>query len=214
MSVLVEGLSDEEREHAGAALAACAELEIAAGQSRVASRVPAATALLVVEDGIVLVTRERQGASRRMVVAVAGPGALLLPPVVGERLEALADARLTAVTADTQRELLRLPDVAARILEGLAEELRDRHESLAQFSNVRHVERVRDKLLQLARTHGKVAPGGVRLDLPLTHELVGEMVGSARETVTWAFAQLAREGFVAREGRGYRLAISPASLAS
>ena len=50
--------------------------------------------------------------------------------------------------------------------------------------------------------------------LEVTHELVGEMVGSARETVTWAFAQLAREGFARREGRAYRLAVSPEALAS
>jgi CRP/FNR family transcriptional regulator len=113
-----------------------------------------------------------------------------------------------------QAALLRIPAAAAALLGGLAEQLRERHESLAQFSSVRHVERVRDKLLQLARTHGRVIPGGVRLDLPLTHELVGEMVGSARETVTWAFAELAREGFLSRDGRSYRLSVAPEALAS
>ena len=70
------------------------------------------------------------------------------------------------------------------------------------------------KLLQLARAHGKVVRDGVRLDLPLTHELLGEMVGSARETVTWALAELSKEGFVAREGRSYRLIVPPDLLAS
>src|SRR5919108_483840 len=93
----------------------------------------------------------------------------------------------------------------------VVDELRERQATIGHFASVRHVERVREKLLQLARTHGKVVPGGVRLDLPLTHELVGEMVGSARETVTWAFAQLAREGFARREGRAYRLPASPAA---
>jgi len=99
-------------------------------------------------------------------------------------------------------------------VDALVEALRERQETIGNFASVRHVERVREKLLQLARAHGKVVPGGVRLDLPLTHELVGEMVGSARETVTWAFAQLAREGFARREGRAYRLAVSPEALAS
>ena len=100
------------------------------------------------------------------------------------------------------------------MVEALEGELRERQESLAQFSSVRHVDRIRDKLLQLARTHGRVVPGGVRIDLPLTHELMGEMVGSARETVTWAFSELAREGFLSREGRTYRLAVAPEALAS
>jgi CRP/FNR family transcriptional regulator len=107
-----------------------------------------------------------------------------------------------------------VPGAAAALVEALAEQLRERQESLAQFSSVRHVERVRDKLLQLARAYGRVVPGGVRLDLPLTHELVGELVGSARETVTWAFAELSREGFVRRDGRSYRLAVAPEALAS
>jgi CRP-like cAMP-binding protein len=171
-------------------------------------------AFLVVEDGIVLVTRRRPDRGRRMVITVAGPDAVLLPPVEGERLEAVTDVRLTVVSEAARAALLRDPETAAALLDALTEQLRERDESLAQFSSVRHVERVRDKLLQLARTHGKVVPGGVRLDLPLTHELVGEMVGSARETVTWAFAELSREGFVSREGRSYRLAVAPEALAS
>jgi CRP/FNR family transcriptional regulator len=121
---------------------------------------------------------------------------------------------VTVIGPSSLAALLQRPDAAASIVAALGEQLRERHESLAQFSSVRHVERVRDKLLQLARTHGRVVPGGVRLDLPLTHELVGEMVGSARETVTWAFQELAREGFVQRVGRTYRLAVRPEALAS
>ncbi|MGZ4388260.1 MAG: helix-turn-helix domain-containing protein, partial [Gaiellaceae bacterium] len=96
----------------------------------------------------------------------------------------------------------------------LGNELRDRQESLAAFASVRHADRVREKLLQLARAHDRVGPGGIRLDLPLTHELLGEMVGSARETVTWALAELQREGFVRREGRTYRLSVAPELLAA
>jgi len=167
-----------------------------------------------VEEGVVLVTSTRATASRRMIVAVAGAGAVLMPPAAGERLEAATDLRLTLVADAAQAALLQVPGAAAALVAALAEQLRERQESLAQFSSVRHVERVRDKLLQLAREHGRVVPGGIRLDLPLTHELMGEMVGSARETVTWAFAKLAREGFLSRDGRTYRLAVAPEALAS
>ena len=149
-----------------------------------------------------------------MVVAVAGPGAVLLRPEREERLEALSDAWLTAVSHEALSALLRLPGAAAALLEALAEAARERQESLASFSSVRHVERVRDKLLQLARSHGRVVSGGVRLDVPLTHERLGEMIGSARETVTWAVAELQREGFLERDGRVYRLLVAPEALAS
>jgi CRP-like cAMP-binding protein len=212
MSALLEALPDHEHVAAASALRSCPKIALPAGTVRPAGGIPD-YALLVVEEGVVLVTSRRPGAPRRMIVAIAGPGSLLLPPAEEERLESLADSELTAVLPQAYAQLLSQPTAAKAIVEGLASELRERQDSLAQFSSVRHVERVRDKLLQLARSYGRVVPDGVRLDLPLTHELVGEMVGSARETVTWAFGQLAREGFLRREGRSYRLSVAPGSLA-
>ena len=183
-------------------------VELAEGAWRSEERLPR-TALLVVEEGLVLLTSARPGASRRVVLAVAGPESMLLPPAGDERIEALTAARLRLV-ADEE-----LASFSARdVLASLEIELRDRQASLAAFASVRHADRVREKLLQLARAHGRVGPDGVRLDLPLTHELLGEMVGSARETVTWALAELQREGFVRREGRTYRLSVAPELLAA
>jgi CRP-like cAMP-binding protein len=190
---------------------ACPILRLEAGEAR--RHLPDA-ALLVLEEGKVLVVGVRAATTRRMIVAVADAGSVLLPPGPSERIEAVTDARIRIVNHEREAALLRRPEAAAAIVAALGEQLRERQESLAQFSSVRHVDRVRDKLLQLARTHGRVVPGGVRLDLPLTHELMGEMVGSARETVTWAFAELAGEGFLTREGRRYRLAVAPEALAS
>lgn len=213
MSRLLVGIPDAEREAAEAVLAGCATVALRDGASRAAARIPAC-ALLVVEEGLVEVASLRAGATRRMVVAVAGPGAVLLRPERDERLEALGDAWLTAVSHEALSALLQLPGAAAALLDALTEAARERQESLASFSSVRHVERVRDKLLQLARAHGRVVSGGVRLDVPLTHERLGEMIGSARETVTWAVAELQREGFLERNGRVYRLLVAPEALAS
>jgi CRP-like cAMP-binding protein len=213
MSRLLQGLPPEEQARADEILAGGATLALRAGATRGAARIPDA-ALLVVEEGLVLLSSARSGASRRMAVALAGSGEVLLPPTADENLEALEDSWLTVVTPAALAALLGVAGASALVVDALAEALRERQETIGNFASVRHVERVREKLLQLARAHGKVVPGGVRLDLPLTHELVGEMVGSARETVTWAFAQLAREGFARREGRAYRLAVSPEALAS
>jgi CRP-like cAMP-binding protein len=213
MSRLLVGIPNAEREAAEAALAGCTTVALREGATRAAARIPAC-ALLVVEEGLVEVASHRAGATRRMVVAVAGPGAVLLRPERDERLEALGDAWLTAVSHEALTALVQLPGAAAALLEALAEAARERQESLASFSSVRHVERVRDKLLQLARAHGRVVSGGVRLDVPLTHERLGEMIGSARETVTWAVAELQREGFLERDGRVYRLLVAPEALAS
>jgi CRP/FNR family transcriptional regulator len=142
-----------------------------------------------------------------MIVALGGSNSLLLPPAPHERLEALADSRLTLLTEGAQRALLEVPAAAAVILERLATRLRDCQASLSQFSNPRHVDRVREKLTQLAGTYGKVGTEGVWLSLPLTHEALARMVGSTRETVTRAVSQLIREEFVRHERGAYRLAL-------
>lgn len=213
MSWLLDGLVDEERREAASILEQHPPLVLREGASYSAARLAGAE-LLLLEEGLLLRTRLREGATRRMVLSVAAGGAVLPSPGPAERLEVLARSWVTPVTPAARAALLRLPGAADKLLTGLADELAEAHESLGHFASVRHVERVRDKLLQLARTHGRVVPGGVRLDLPLTHELLGEMVGSARETVTWAVAELTREGFLRREGRAYRLDVAPEALAS
>jgi len=68
------------------------------------------------------------------------------------------------------------------------------------------------KLLQLAANYGHVVRDGVRIDFPVSHALLAEMIGSSRETVTRAVDQLQRDGFVDRRGSTYRLLVSPESI--
>jgi CRP-like cAMP-binding protein len=151
-------------------------------------------------------------AKRRIVLGFCQQGGLLPPPCWDEQLVALRDSVLVCVSPDVQRLLLRLPTAAEAIVDALVEAVRERQQSLAQFGNAMHAERLRGKLIQLARAHGSVVAGGVRVELPLTHELLAQTLGSARETVTCSLRELEREGFVVREGHCYRLAISPTLL--
>jgi hypothetical protein len=170
-------------------------------------------AFLVVETGFVVI-RRMPTTRRGVVVCHAGSGALLSVPEPGEALVALADARVTLVSEATFDKLLAQPKVAILLSDAMRSGLRQKRDSIANFASVRPVDRVERKLLQLAREHGRVVPGGIRLDFPITHELLGEMVGSARETVSRAIERLERGGFVVREGRSYRLQIEPETLAT
>jgi CRP-like cAMP-binding protein len=69
------------------------------------------------------------------------------------------------------------------------------------------------KLLQLGRKFGRVRPEGIRLDLPLTYQLLADAVGAARETVSLPLRQLQRAGIVERVGRTYALKLPPRELA-
>jgi CRP/FNR family transcriptional regulator, cyclic AMP receptor protein len=194
----------------GRLLSRCPRRALPAGDALGPSDFPEAT-LLIVEKGIVVIASGMR-AERRIALGFCSQGTLLLPPRAGERMAALADSTVISITPDVQQSLLRLPAAAEALLEALLDALRERQESLAQFAHVMHTERLRAKLIQLARAHGTVVADGIRVDLPLTHALLGQAVGSARETVTSALRALERDGFLVREGRRYRLTISPEIL--
>jgi CRP-like cAMP-binding protein len=201
-----------DRNDLGRLLAVCPRLTLHAGDVRSADAFSDAT-LLFVEAGIIVIGSAARP-KRRIVVSFCSPGTLLPSPHSDEQLAALVDSTVISIGPLVLRGLLQLPSAAAEIVDALLEALRERQESLAQFASVGHAERLRGKLLQLARTHGTVVSGGVRVELPLTHKLLGQAVDSARETVTSALRTLEREGFLAREGRRYRLMISPEILDS
>jgi CRP/FNR family transcriptional regulator len=126
----------------------------------------------------------------------------------------LTDATIATVSADARDGLIASPDGARLVVDGLVETLKQKHGTIAGLARLHHVDRVREKLIELAREHGRVGRDGIRLDFPLTHDLLGEMVGSARETVTRALDELQREGFVVRRGRTYSVQLEPEQLAS
>jgi hypothetical protein len=205
-SRLLDGLQSPDRERAGAILAGSPSIDL----DRRGPLYPpafAGAALLVVEEGFVVMRATFPADVRSVVTVEAGPGAVLLPPTADEVLLALGPARVMVVSADVRDELLASPALARRIVEQLALGLAQRQEALANFAPTHHVERVRRKLLQLARRYGHVVRDGIRIDVPLSHALLAEMIGSSRETVTRALDELERDRFVARAGSTYRLLV-------
>ena len=112
------------------------------------------------------------------------PGAVLLPPEPGERLRVLEDAIVVVVPPEVRDLLLAIPSAALVVVDALAATLRQKTRTIANLSSFHHIDRLRNKLVQLAEDHGRVGRDGIRLDLRLTHDLLAEMIGSARETVT------------------------------
>jgi len=54
----------------------------------------------------------------------------------------------------------------------------------------------------LADRWGRVSPDGVVLELPLTHQVLGRLVGAQRPSVTTALSDLARRGLIERREDG------------
>ena len=81
---------------------------------------------------------------------------------------------------------------------------------------IAHHHRLEDRLRlffwELADRYGHVTPAGVRLDIGLTHELIGHLVGAYRPSVSVALARLERDGHVRRGERGLLLLGDPPGL--
>jgi CRP-like cAMP-binding protein len=60
-------------------------------------------------------------------------------------------------------------------------------------------------LWHLAGRWGKVEPGGIRLPVPLTHQLLGHLVGAERPSISHAVARLAHSGLVTGHGDEWHL---------
>jgi hypothetical protein len=79
---------------------------------------------------------------------------------------------------------------------------------------ISHFKHVESRLLLLfwhfAGRWGKVRSEVIVIELPLTHELLGKLVGATRPSVTTALGQLAQRGLLTREDGIWRLSRSSA----
>jgi hypothetical protein len=201
-------LSGGEAERVLGILTACPIIDVEAGTPYFSASFEQA-ALLLVEEGFVVLRAMLPGRSRSIITYEGGPGRLVLPPSAEEVLFGLRASRLVAIRGEMLDRLLELPGVAQILLGQLAAALAQMQEAIGNFASTRHIDRVRRKLLQLGRTYGRVARDGVRIDFPVSHTVLAQMIGSSRETVTRAPDELERTGFVARSGHSYRLLLSP-----
>lgn len=187
------------------------QTELPGGAVRSVSSLPG-TQVLVVEAGFVVLRATDPASGRGVVICHGGPGTFLPFVLPSHELVALVDSRLTVITVDAYEQLLELPDAAQALLGGMEAIVRQQQRTIVALASSHHLDRLREKLLQLAEDHGRVAREGVLLQLPITHELLAEMIGSARETVTRAVDALEQNGFLRREDRGYVLRVSPGAL--
>ena len=212
-SRLLAEIAAADRDRAAEILASSATIEVTMGKPHFRQDF-ANAALLVVEDGFTVVRAAARHLGRSIITCEAGPGRVLLPPADDEMLFGLTDSTLTPISQWALDQLLALPGTAKVLHAELTVALAQKQEAIGNFANTHHIERVRRKLLQLSRNYGRVVRDGIRIDFPISHSVLAEMVGSSRETVTRSIDALQRDGFVARDGHTYRLLVSPDTVAS
>jgi CRP-like cAMP-binding protein len=79
----------------------------------------------------------------------------------------------------------------------LTEMALDRGQSSHKWS----LQRLGLALLKLGAAHGVEEEAGTAIGLPLTHQILADMIGTSRETVTRHLARLRRLGVVRQRGR-------------
>lgn len=163
-----------------------------------------ASELFVVRSGrVAIATQSPDG--RESVVAIMGPGDLFGDLPLFDGLGRSADARalerttLIAVPYDPVRSALaERPTALWGVVELLARRLRATDEALADSMFLDVPGRTAKRLLELAA-------GADEFMLPLTQEELAGLVGASRERVNKAISAFIRLGWIAQEGRRYKI---------
>jgi CRP/FNR family transcriptional regulator, cyclic AMP receptor protein len=184
----------------------------------ISTQIPGAFDFLIVE-GVVL---KETILARRSALELLGRSDLLAPPLTPARqLDSRAVSRylapgqasLAAVDDRVRQAARRWPGIADFLHDHLARQTHHASMHLAMLHLPRAEDRVIALFADLAERFGHVTADGIRIELPLTHEIIGGLVASRRPTVTLALQQLASNGLIVRP-EGGRWILDPSILAA
>lgn len=112
----------------------------------------------------------------------------------------LVATRLAILDEAFAARAARWPQIGHALLRRVERRTRSLNVQRAIASQPRLEVRLALLLWHLASRWGRVEPGGVRLTLPLTHQLLGHLIGAERPSVSHALGRLARSGLVTGHG--------------
>ena len=168
-------------------------------------------------DGVVL---KETTLAHRSALELLGPADFLAPPLT--RLRQAESRALSHYLAHGPASLAVIDGrfrQAARRWPGLFDILHDRlgqqtHRTSMHLAMM-HLPRIEDRIMtlfaDLAERLGRMTTDGVVIDLSLTHELIGRLVGSRRPSVTLALQTLDSEGLLIRLDRD-RWKLTPSAV--
>ena len=140
---------------------------------------------------------------RQQIVRIAGPGdivgyrSLFVDEPYHATAEALEDAVICCLDKNSFFPVLaKHPELALTIIKKLAAELRSAEDLATSIAQKSVRERMAELLLMLKETYGKPTKRGVLIDLELTREEMGEMIGMTQETAIRLLSEFKKDGFV------------------
>jgi len=177
---------------------------------------PTITYGLLVLDGL-MGRRVRVG--KAVATELLGPGDILRPwdePTLLEMIPPELDWRVFRPTrlAVLDERITTLIGRRHELVINFSGRLLRRARSIAYLTAISHLNRVEDRLIatlwHIASSWGRVGPEGVSVPFRLTHEVLGEILGAQRPSVTIALQRLQHRRQVKRTpGGGYLLIGDP-----
>ncbi len=119
--------------------------------------------------------------------------------------KALVPTRFALLDAAFAERVARWPQLSGVLLRRAGRRTRRLNLQRAIAAQPRLDVRLALLLWHLAGRWGKVEPGGIRLPLPLTHQLLGRLVGAERPSVSHALGRLSDAGLVTGHGDEWHL---------
>jgi hypothetical protein len=117
----------------------------------------------------------------------------------------LVSTRFAVLDGDFAARVLGWPQLTEVLLQRAERRTHSLNVQRAIASHPRLEIRLALLLAHLATRWGCVEPGGVRLTLPLTHQLLGRLIGAERPSVSHALGRLGRSGLVTGNGDEWHL---------
>jgi CRP/FNR family transcriptional regulator, cyclic AMP receptor protein len=171
---------------------------------------------LLVIDGYLTTTVTLGG---RAASEILGPGDLLLPGMEaavdglgGVVRRALVPSQMAVLDREFATKVARWPHITRKLQERAAQRAGRLSLLRALMFHPRIEARLALLLHHLAQRWGRITPHGVRVPMPLTHDMLANLTGSARPSVSRALSRLHSDGIVARDGKNWRLLVTTSDV--
>jgi CRP-like cAMP-binding protein len=117
----------------------------------------------------------------------------------------LSDLRLALLDRRWSERMAAYPDVSIALAARALRRARRLANMLTIALHPKLDERLQLLMWEIADRYGRVHRDGVHIEAPLTHELISQLAGARRPSVSSALSRLHHEGLVEREGHGWIL---------
>lgn len=115
--------------------------------------------------------------------------------------EVLTDSEIAVIQFEDFERIARAnPGILVQMLRVLARRLRRAQEEIASLALKSVAGRMAGRLLDLARRKGEHVADGIEIDLQLSRQELGHLIGASRETVTRVLHQFQREDAIRIDG--------------